>query len=75
MFLSHLNVPTILINRHNTTADTPRAHITNTRALECLRDASLEDQCIALSTPQELMTHTTWAESMTGKELASTFAN
>jgi len=74
VFLSHLKVPTLVINRHGTTADTPRAHITNTRALECLRDAGLEDQCIQLSTPQEMMTHTTWAESMTGKELARIYS-
>ena len=74
VFLSHLDVPAILINRHGATADTPRAHITNTRALECLRDVNLEDQCIESSTPQELMTHTTWAESMTGRELARIYS-
>ena len=74
VFLSHLKVPAILINRHGTTADTPRAHITNTRALECLRDADLEDQCNQLSTPNHLMTHTTWAESMTGRELARIYS-
>jgi hypothetical protein len=74
VFLQHLGVSTILINRQGTTADTPRAHITNTRALETLRDVGLEDQCIALSTPPELMTHTTWAESMTGRELARIYS-
>jgi len=69
-----MGIPAIIINRHGTTADTPRAHIINSRALECLRDAGLEDQARALSTPHELMTHTTWAESMCGKEFARIYS-
>jgi len=42
------------------TADTPRAHITNMAALECLRDIGLEEECIAAATKGDCMQHTRW---------------
>jgi 2,4-dichlorophenol 6-monooxygenase len=36
-------------------ANTPRAHITNQRTLEVLRDLGVESEALAAGTPQELM--------------------
>ena len=52
------------------TADTPRAHITNMAALECLRDIGLEEECLAQATKSENMEHTRWCYSMAGEEFA-----
>lgn len=52
------------------TADTPRAHITNMAALECLRDIGLEEECLAQATASENMEHTRWCYSMAGEEFA-----
>jgi len=52
------------------TAETPRAHITNMAALECLRDIELEDAFLNVATPNENMEHTRWCPSMAGEEFA-----
>ena len=49
-------------------AKTPRAHITNVAALECLRDIDLEKKCADVATPQSAMLHTRWVESFLGEE-------
>lgn len=50
------------------TSDTPRAHITNMAALECLRDIGLEEECLSKSTASKNMEHTRWCYSMAGEE-------
>lgn len=52
------------------TAETPRAHITNMAALECLRDIGLEPECLAHATASQNMEHTRWCYSMAGEEIA-----
>ncbi|KAK3683005.1 FAD binding domain-containing protein [Podospora appendiculata] len=52
------------------TADTPRAHITNMAALECLRDIGLEKECTDVATHSSHMEHTRWCRSMAGEEFA-----
>ena len=52
------------------TAETPRAHITNMAALECLRDIGLEEECLAKATASQNMEHTRWCHSMAGDEYA-----
>lgn len=53
------------------TANTPRAHITNMAALECLRDIGLDQEInkVACSGDQH-MVHTRWCHSMAGEEYA-----
>lgn len=58
----------LMISRGKCTADTPRAHITNVAALECLRDIGLDKQCAVFGTPQDAMAHRRWTRSMLGHE-------
>jgi len=55
-------------------ADTPRAHITNMAALECLRDIVLEEECPKVTVQQDSMQHTRWCRSMAGEELARIYS-
>ncbi|CAO2652337.1 Nn.00g006200.m01.CDS01 [Neocucurbitaria sp. VM-36] len=55
-------------------ADTPRAHITNMAALECLRDIGLEEQCVSTGAEGHHMEHTRWCESMAGEEYARIYS-
>ena len=45
--LATLGVPSIMITKYRWTANTPRAHITNQRAMEIFRDFGVEDQVLA----------------------------
>lgn len=69
-FLSEYGLKGILIAAAAGTADTPRAHITNMAALECLRDIGLEEECLAQATASQNMEHTRWCHSMAGDEYA-----
>ncbi|KAK5099864.1 hypothetical protein LTS08_005579 [Lithohypha guttulata] len=69
-FLAEYGLKGILIAAAPGTADTPRAHITNMAALECLRDIDLEEECLAKSTSSQNMEHTRWCHSMAGEEYA-----
>ncbi|GAA3355256.1 hypothetical protein GCM10017744_017080 [Streptomyces antimycoticus] len=53
--LSTYGVPNVMVTRYGSLADTPRAHITNQRTMEVLRDLGVEDQVTAQATPQPLM--------------------
>lgn len=74
LFLSRYGVRNVLVTRERWTSDTPRAHITNQRTMEILRDMGLEQRCAALATPQALMANNVWLASMAGEELARTYA-
>lgn len=69
-FLAEYGLKGIIIAAAPGTAETPRAHITNMAALECLRDIGLEEECMAKSTHSENMQHTRWCHSMAGEEYA-----
>jgi hypothetical protein len=56
------------------TADTPRAHITNMAALECLRDIGLEEVCQKVAVKGDSMQHTRWCKSMAGEEFARIYS-
>jgi hypothetical protein len=56
------------------TADTPRAHITNMAALECLRDIGLEEECKKVAVKGDSMQHTRWCRSMAGEEFARIYS-
>lgn len=73
-FLGKHGIQTVMISRHSGTADTPRAHITNQRTMEALRDVGLEDLCMAQASPSEFIEHSFWLRSMAGEELARTYA-
>ncbi|WP_432042908.1 FAD-dependent oxidoreductase [Streptomyces cadmiisoli] len=67
--LSTYGVPNIVVTRYARLADTPRAHITNQRTMEVLRDLGVEQDVVALATPQPLMGDTTFCTSLAGEEL------
>lgn len=67
--LSTYGVPNIVVARHSRLADTPRAHITNQRTMEVLRDLGVEHEVVAKATPQNLMGNTVFCTSLAGEEL------
>ncbi|TKA06608.1 FAD-dependent oxidoreductase [Actinacidiphila oryziradicis] len=67
--LSTYGVPNIIVTRYSRLADTPRAHITNQRTMEALRDLGVEQEIIAKATPQHLMGNTVFCTSIAGEEL------
>ena len=73
LFLAQNGVSALAISRHPGTADSPRAHITNQRTREVLRDAGLEAECMAEASPSEDIEHTFWLRSMAGEELARVY--
>lgn len=56
------------------TAETPRAHVTNMAALECLRDIDLDKECIEAGVGGHHMLHTRWCHSMAGEEYARLYS-
>ncbi|WP_040835993.1 FAD-dependent oxidoreductase [Nocardia brevicatena] len=67
--LSTYGIDNIMLNKHGGVANSPRAHITNQRAMEVLRDLGLEHQAIRHATPQRLMGEHVYATSLAGNEL------
>jgi 2,4-dichlorophenol 6-monooxygenase len=67
--LSSLGVPNIMITKYRWTAHTPRAHITNQRAMEIFRDLGIEAQVLADATPHELVGDTVFCTSIAGEEI------
>jgi 2,4-dichlorophenol 6-monooxygenase len=67
--LSTYGVPNIMVTRYSRLADTPRAHITNQRTMEVLRDLGVERDVIVKATPQHLMGNTVFCTAIAGEEL------
>lgn len=68
--LATYGIRTLAISRENWLAHTPRAHITNLRAMEVLRSLGLEDEVKRKATPWELMGETKFTTSLAGREIA-----
>jgi len=68
--LSTYGIANVVVTKYGWTANTPRAHITNQRALEIMRDLGLQEQCERDGTPNELMGDTVFCTSLAGDELA-----
>lgn len=58
------------VNRWNWLANTPRAHITNQRTVEVLRDLGVDKEAEKYATPWELMGDTLFTTSLAGDEIA-----
>jgi 2,4-dichlorophenol 6-monooxygenase len=67
--LATYGVDHVVITRYASLATEPRAHITNQRTMEVLRDLGVEDRVVAQATPQHLMGTTTFCTSIAGEEL------
>lgn len=66
--LTNLGIRTLAISRYVSTSPGPRAHITNQRAMEILRDLGLEEAAKELATPQEDMGEHVFGASLAGEE-------
>ena len=69
--LSTYGVENMVVNRYRWLANTPRAHITNQRTMEVLRDLGheVEAEAYLYCTEQELMGENIFCESLAGEEI------
>ena len=69
--LSSYGIDNVVINRYSWLANTPRAHITNQRTMEVLRDLGkdVEQEAYLFATEQELMGENVFCESLAGEEI------
>jgi 2,4-dichlorophenol 6-monooxygenase len=69
--LASYGVNTFIINQYRWLANTPRAHITNQRTMEVLRDLgeTVEAEAYQQATEQDLMGENVFCESLAGEEL------
>lgn len=68
LLLGRLGIKTLVISKHRNTANTPRAHVFNQRAMEVLRDAGIEAMAKNLACSSLNMQHTTWSNTLSGEE-------
>ncbi|MGW2636981.1 FAD-dependent oxidoreductase [Streptomyces sp. NPDC001348] len=69
LLLATYGVRTHLVTKYGWLADTPRAHITNQRAMEVFRDLGIEQEALVKGTPSRLMGDTVFATSLLGEEI------
>ncbi|MXN49350.1 2,4-dichlorophenol 6-monooxygenase [Shinella kummerowiae] len=69
--LAGYGVETMVINRYRWLANTPRAHITNQRTMEVLRDLGrdVEDEAYMFAAGQELMGENVFCTALAGEEV------
>lgn len=74
--LSSYGIDNMVVNRYRWLANTPRAHITNQRTMEVLRDLGrdVEDEAYMFATHQDLMGENIFCESIAGEEIGRTKA-
>lgn len=68
LFLATYGTRTLVVTKYGALSDTPRAHITNQRTMETMRDVGLEEALLREATPWELMSNTTFCTSLAGEE-------
>jgi 2,4-dichlorophenol 6-monooxygenase len=69
LLLATYGVRTLLVTKYGWLADTPRAHITNQRTMEVLRDLGVESEALAVGSPSELMGDTVLCTALAGEEI------
>jgi 2,4-dichlorophenol 6-monooxygenase len=67
--LARAGVRAVTVTRYAGTADSPRAHITNQRAMEVYRDLGCEQRVKEVAQPWEVMGQQVFATSFAGREL------
>lgn len=75
-FLARLGLKGIMISSAPSTAHTPRAHVTNAAAFECLRDLdiALYEECVSLGFGGSKIKNYRYCETMAGEEYARNLA-
>jgi 2,4-dichlorophenol 6-monooxygenase len=69
LLLSTYGIKNIVVTKYRWLAETPRAHITNQRAMEIFRDMGIEEDVKRLATKQEWMGNTVFCTALAGEEL------
>lgn len=69
LFLATYGVDHMVITKYRWTANTPRAHITNQRTVEILRDMGIEQDITAQGVPSHLMGDTVFCTALAGDEI------
>jgi 2,4-dichlorophenol 6-monooxygenase len=72
--LSTYGIRNMVVTKYGWLANSPRAHISNQRTMEILRDLGLEQQAIAKATPQELMANNVFCYSLAGEEFGRLYS-
>lgn len=74
LHLGRMGIKALFVSRHRGTANTPRAHIFNQRAMEVLRDAGLEERVAEVASSAYDMQHTSWSNTLSGEEYGRMWA-
>ncbi|MFF7749040.1 FAD-dependent oxidoreductase [Streptomyces sp. NPDC007971] len=69
LLLATYGIRTLLVTKYGWLANTPRAHITNQRTMEVLRDLGVETEALAVGSPSHLMGDTVLCTALTGQEI------
>ncbi|MFD0915404.1 FAD-dependent monooxygenase [Pseudahrensia aquimaris] len=67
--LATYGVDCIAVSQFGGPSRTPRAHITNQRTMEVLRDLGVEEEAKQFAQPQEMMANNVFCTSLAGEEL------
>ncbi|RSZ61403.1 FAD-binding protein [Corynebacterium hylobatis] len=68
LFLSTYGIDCVVVSKYSNTANTPRAHITNQRTVELMRDMGIEDQIKAEEVPHDMIGETVFCTAINGEE-------
>ncbi|MFD7282819.1 FAD-dependent oxidoreductase [Streptomyces sp. NPDC059862] len=69
LLLATYGIRTLQVTKYGWLANTPRAHITNQRTMEVLRDLGVEAEALAQGSPSDLMGDTVLCTALTGEEI------
>ncbi|MFI1367081.1 FAD-dependent oxidoreductase [Streptomyces griseochromogenes] len=69
LLLATYGIRTLLVTKYGWLANTPRAHITNQRTMEVLRDLGVESEALAVGSPSRLMGDTVLCTALAGQEI------
>ncbi|MER2266144.1 FAD-dependent oxidoreductase [Methylobacterium oxalidis] len=72
--LSTYGIRNVLVTKYRWLADSPRAHITNQRTMEVLRDLGVEPEVVEKGASQELMGNNVFCTSLAGEELGRLYS-
>ena len=64
LFLSTYGIENVIVTRFGRLVRTPRAHITNQRTMETLRDMGIEDDVMMYASPRHIMGNNVFCETL-----------
>lgn len=68
LFLATYGIDCVVASKYSNTANTPRAHITNQRTVEIMRDMGIEDHIKAEEVPHHMIGDTVFCTAINGEE-------